>query len=321
MGMCSLNPPSISWALELGSLETGGTLPALLWGLLLAGALLLGAGLARWWIRSVRLRADELEVKVLERTEDLALRNRALERLHHQLQRTLEGRIQLMNTVIHDLRSPLNSIMISVERLQGDNGLDREAALALIDRESHRLEQILAKLLDQSRSEGLYESLSLRLCRPTEILQGLADTFRLRAEAKDLGADLDLDPAAGQVWILADTTALQQVLFNLIENALKFTRPPGIVGIRSRVEPEHFCLEVWDTGRGIETTKLETIFQPYQQALETDSTSGWGLGLSICSAMVKAHQGKIELESELGRGTTFRVVIPLVLPKRESMSR
>lgn len=286
-----------------------------LWGLLVFAAIALAVGMIRWWLRSLRHREEALEAKVQERTEDLALRNRALERLHHQLQRTLEGRIQLTNTVIHDLRSPLNSILISLERLQGEGGVDREAALALIGRESRRLEQILAKLLDQSRSEGLAESLHLRLCRPTEILQGLADTFRLRAEARDLGADLDLDPAAGQVWILSDTTALQQVLFNLIENALKFTQPPGIVGIRSRVEPEAFCLEVWDTGRGIESGKLEAIFQPYRQALEEDATSGWGLGLSICAAMVKAHQGRIELESELGRGTTFRVVIPLVMPK------
>ncbi len=286
-----------------------------LWGLLVFAVIALAAGTVRWWLRSLRRREEELEAKVRERTEDLALRNRALERLHHQLQRTLEGRIQLTNTVIHDLRSPLSSILISVERLQGGGAVDRDAALALIGRESQRLEQILAKLLDQSRAEGLAESLHLRLCRPTEILQGLADTFRLRAEARDLGADLELDSAAAQVWILADTTALQQVLFNLIENALKFTQPPGIVGIRSRVEPEAFCLEVWDTGRGIESGKLETIFQPYRQALEEDSTSGWGLGLSICAAMVKAHQGRIELESELGRGTTFRVVIPLVMPK------
>jgi two-component system sensor histidine kinase VicK len=279
--------------------------------------LVLVAGVIRWWLGSIRRRAEALEAKVEERTEALALRNKALERLHHQLQKTLEARIQLMNTVVHDLRSPLNSIMISVERLQGGNGVNSEAALALIDRESHRLEQILAKLLDQSRSESLYESLNLRLCRPTEILQGLADTFRLRAEAKDLSADLDLDPVAGRVWILADTSALQQVLFNLIENALKFTRSPGIVGIRSRVQPECFCLEVWDTGRGIDSAKMEAIFQPYQQAMDEDSSSGWGLGLSICSAMVKAHQGRIELESELGQGTTFRVVIPLVMPKRD----
>jgi signal transduction histidine kinase len=75
-------------------------------------------------------------------------------------------------------------------------------------------------------------------------------------------------------------------------------------------------MEVWDTGRGIESAKLEAIFRPFQQAENEDSSTGWGLGLSICTAMVKAHQGKIELESEIGRGTTFRVVIPLVMPRK-----
>ena len=294
------------------------SLPGLPWTLAglacLAGAFLL----ARGWVRHQKRHADALEAKVQDRTEALALRNKALERLHHQLQRNLEGRIQLMNTVIHDLRSPLTSILVTVDRMR-EAGISEEPhgkALTLIERESRRLEQILAKLLDQSRAENLSDSLNLRLCRPSEILQGLADTVRLRAEAKDLSADLDLDPAADRVWILADTTALQQVLFNLIENALKFTDPPGIIGIRSRVEPEYFCLEVWDTGRGIDSAKLEAIFRPFQQAEDEDSTTGWGLGLSICTAMVKAHQGKIELESEIGKGATFRVVIPLVLPRK-----
>jgi len=286
----------------------------------LAGVVLLVVAvlLSRGRLRRQKHYADELEAKVEDRTQALALRNKALERLHHQLQKSLEGRIQLMNTVIHDLRSPLTSILVTVDRLRaaGIGGEQQEKALTLIERESHRLEQILAKLLDQSRTENIGDSLTLRLCRPSEILQGLADTVRARAEAKDLSADLDLDPASDHVWILADTTALQQVLFNLIENALKFTDPPGIVGIRSRVEPEHFCLEVWDTGRGIETGKLEAIFRPFEQVRDEDSSAGWGLGLSICTAMVKAHQGRIELESELGKGATFRVIIPLVMPRK-----
>lgn len=289
-------------------------IPGWAWGLAALGSLVLAALAARWWMKRLRRRSDELEAKVQERTEALALRNKALERLHHQLQKNLESRIQLMNTVIHDLRSPLTSILVSVDRMR-EGGGNPEAALALIERESRRLEQILAKLLDQSRSENLSDSLNLRLCRPSEILQGLADTIRMRAEAKDLTADLDLDPGADRVWILADTSALQQVLFNLIENALKFTDPPGIIGIRSRVEPECFCMDVWDTGRGIEPGKVEAIFRPFQQAEDQDSTSGWGLGLSICTAMVKAHQGKIELSSEIGKGATFRVIIPLVMPR------
>ena len=287
--------------------------------LLPATGLLLLAALGVWWlVGRMKHHADELEAKVLERTEALDLRNKALERLHHQLQRTLESRIQLMNTVIHDLRSPLTSIMVSVDRLQetGAIGANHAGVLALIERESRRLDQILVKLLDQSRAESIGENLNLRLCRPSEILQGLTETFRLRADAKGLSSELDLDPGSENVWILADTPTLQQVLFNLIENALKFTDPPGVIGIRSRVEPELFCMELWDTGRGIEPAKLEAIFRPFEQAMAEDSTSGWGLGLSICTAMVKAHQGKIELESAIGKGSTFRVIIPLVMPRK-----
>ena len=315
MIMPRLFPPLILF----GSPEVAGSwIPGLPWLLATLGLLALAALLARLWVRHLKRYSDGLEARIQDRTEALALRNRALERLHHRLQQNLEGRVQLMNTVIHDLRSPLTSILLSVDRLRA-SGIaigKHETALTLIERESRRLEQILAKLLDQSRSENMSDSLNLRLCRPSEILQGLADTVRLRAEAKDLSADLDLDPASDHVWILADTTALQQVLFNLIENALKFTDPPGSIGIRSRVEPEAFCLEVWDTGRGIESAKLEAIFHPFQQAEDEDAATGWGLGLSICTAMVKAHQGRIELESEFGKGATFRVVIPLVLPRK-----
>jgi signal transduction histidine kinase len=317
MSMPCLNPSLISWPLGFGSPESATSgIPGLPWVLATAGLLALVAVAAFGWVKHLRQRSDELEAKVLDRTETLALRNKALERLHHQLRKSLEGRIQLMNTVIHDLRSPLTSILVSVDRLRDTGGGDQQSALALIERESHRLEQILTKLLDQSRAENLSESLNLRLCRPSEILQGLVDTLRVRAEAKDLSADVELDPRSDHVWILADSTALQQVVFNLIENALKFTNPPGIIGIRSRVEPDYFCLEVWDTGRGVDSSKLAAIFRPFEQGASEDATTGWGLGLSICTAMVKAHQGKIELESEIGKGATFRVIIPLVMPRK-----
>jgi len=279
----------------------------------LALSLILTTAFIGWWSQRYKRHSEALESRVQERTEALALRNKALERAHHQLQKNLEGRIQLMNTVIHDIRSPLTSILISVERIR-DGQVDHASAINLIERESHRLEKILTKLLDQSRSEGICDTLNLRLCRPSEILQGFSDTFRIRAEAKDLFTNLDLDAASDRVWILADTTALQQVVFNLIENALKFTDPPGTIGIRSRVDKDQFCMEVWDTGRGIESSKKEAIFQPFKQAEDEDCNTGWGLGLSICSAMVKAHQGHIELRSEVGKGSTFRVSVPLVMP-------
>ena len=271
-------------------------------------------------LRTLQRRAHLLEAKVQERTETLALRNKSLERLHHQLKRSLESRIQLMRTVSHDLRSPLTSILLSVDRLREAEGPPRASTLNVLDREAHRLETLLRGMLDQAKTESLSDSLNQRLCRPSEVLEGLTDTLRLKAEARELTTHLDLDPGVGSVWILADATAMQQVLFNLLENALKFTEPPGTVGVRSRLGEETWALEVWDTGRGIEPSLQEEIFQPFRQAQEADAQKGWGLGLNICKTLVEAHAGRIEVVSEVGKGATFRVILPLVLPSRGAPS-
>jgi signal transduction histidine kinase/ligand-binding sensor domain-containing protein len=259
-------------------------------------------------------RAALLEQRIQDRTQELALRNQSLERLHHQLKQNMEGRIHFINTVTHDLRSPLTSIMLGVDRLKEMEDPGADPVLGLLDRESRRLEVLLKGLLDQSRAASLEDSLDLRLCHPGEILLGLTETFQLKAQAQDLKPRLDLDPGSGAVWVLADVTAMQQVLFNLIENALKFTPAPGAVGIRSRVLGGNWMLEVWDEGRGIEPTKLDMIFLPFTQSQMSDGRTGWGLGLSICKAIAEAHSGRIEVESEPGRGSLFRVFLPLVLP-------
>jgi signal transduction histidine kinase len=222
-----------------------------------------------------------------------------------------------MRTVSHDLRSPLTSIMLSVDRLRDSEGQPMGPMLKVLDREARRLEAIIRSLLDQAKSESFTDSLSPRLCRPGEVLEGLTDTLRLKAEARDLDTHLELDPAVDSAWILADTTALQQVLFNLIENALKFTDPPGTIGIRSILEEDAWTLEVWDTGRGIEPSRLGDIFQAFRQVQEADAQKGWGLGLNICKTLIEAHAGRIEVVSEVGRGSTFRVSLPLVMPNRE----
>jgi len=264
-------------------------------------------------VRAIRRRAEELEAKVAARTEELTLRNRSLERLHHQLKRSLEGRIQLMNTITHDLRSPLTTILLSVDRLEDTEELSEpaHAALKVVSSEAQRVERLLKQLLDGARNESLTDGLRFRVCHPGEILEGLSETLRMKAEARDLAARLDLDRAEG-VWVLADAEALQQVVFNLIENALKFTPAPGEIGIRTRLETVHWVLEVWDTGRGIEPGLQAELFRPFAQARAGDASTGWGLGLSICRTLVEAHEGTIEVESEPGRGSVFRVRLPLV---------
>ena len=263
-------------------------------------------------VKSLKGKAADLEAKIQERTGELALRNRSLERLHHQLKHNMEGRIHFINSVTHDLRSPLTSIQLGVDRLRDLGGEQMAPVMRILEREAKRMETLLKGLLDQSRADATEASLDVRLCHPDEILQGLTETFQLKAQARDLRPELDLDRGSDVPWVLVDVTAMQQVLFNLVENALKLTSAPGVVGIRSRVAEKHWVLEVWDQGRGIEPAKLEMIFLPFSQARPSDGSMGWGLGLSICKAITEAHEGTIEVESELEHGSLFRVTLPLV---------
>lgn len=281
--------------------------------------ILTGAGLVAVLVkyRMVRLekKAFLLEGHVKARTHELEARNRSMERLHHQLKNALESRMQLVRTVSHDIRSPLSSIMISTERLRdGVGDGDRlDAILNILDREARRMESIVRGLLDGARAEFNSDTLNMRVCHPTEILEGLTDTLALKAEARELKTSLQMGPELEAVWILADTAAMQQVLFNLIENALKFTEPPNGVGIRAFVQDKDFVLEVWDSGRGMDESTLEHLFEPFTQARKGDAEKGWGLGLNICRTMVDAHRGRIEVKSDLGRGSNFKVILPLVL--------
>ena len=262
----------------------------------------------------VQARTRELE----GRTQELALRNQSMEWIHRELRNTLESRMGMINTVSHDLRSPLTSILLSVERLQGyPEGLQPKVQklYSVLAHEAKRLEAIIKAVLDRNRGDSLADKLSLQAGHPREILKSLEGTLTLKAEARGLRTHLSLDPASLEADILLDPVAMQQVLFNLVENALKFTRSTGEVGVRSSLGEREWILEVWDTGRGIPKHQCARLFNPFQQGQEVDAKKGWGLGLYICRSIVEAHGGRIEVESTVDVGSMFRVALPLVQPE------
>ncbi|MBK8726338.1 MAG: hypothetical protein IPL96_09940 [Holophagaceae bacterium] len=270
-------------------------------------------GAVAWRLRRMALEAHRLEEKVAERTQELAERNGSLERAHLQLKRSLEDRMQFVDAVAHDLRSPLTSIMLLVDRLRDEAAgrMGVQGVLQSLDQESARLESIVRSLLNQSKATSLFETINQVPCSPSTFFEGVTDVLALKAASKGLNCEMDLDPASRKAKVLADTTAMQQVLFNLVENALKFTPAPGTVGIRTRVSDSQWSLDVWDTGRGVDEEAALTIFEPYLQAKGADAMTGWGLGLSICTAIVTAHRGTLELVRENRQGACFRVTLPL----------
>ena len=276
---------------------------------------------ARLWMLRLRRLNQVLESRVALRTrelegstQELANKNKALEWTHRQLKDTLESRMRMINTVSHDLRSPLTSILLSVDRIQSSaEEVPPKAAriLGIMAQEAQRLDHIVKSLLDRNRAESLADQLAFRPARPAEVLDKLEDTLTLKAEARGLRTHLFLEPASLQADLRLDVAAMQQVLFNLVENALKFTDPPGDVGVRSTLKEQDWMLEVWDTGRGIPRAECDRLFSAFQQAREQDANKGWGLGLFICRSIVAAHGGRIEVDSDLGKGAIFTVRVPL----------
>jgi signal transduction histidine kinase/ligand-binding sensor domain-containing protein len=286
---------------------------------LVRGLLGLGLlGLLAWiqWFRIHKLaeRARQLEETIDARTLLRDRQNRALEQAHNQIKRSLESRIKLVDMVTHDLRSPLTTILLSLDRLREETN-QNSPLLDGLELEAHRIEGLLRNLLDQSRAESLLQNIELNPILPAEVTEGFEEVLRLKAEARGLRFSLEVDPETSHVRIEADTATLHQVMLNLFENALKFTPTGGSVGILSRVKREEgtWILEVWDTGRGVEAKKIEELLRPFGQARAADATQGWGLGLSICQSILDAHHGELSIESEVGQGSRFMMVLPLIL--------
>lgn len=289
-----------------------------LWVRLLAvfGLLLLAGGAVWWRLGRLRKRADLLEGKVQERTDDLARQNRALEQAHGQLKRELESRLRLMDMVTHDLRSPLTSLTLSVDRLQEepeDPG-ERHMLHGILHRETQRMEGMVRQLLDRSRAESYFHSVDLKPCSPQELVRSIEEVLRFKASDKGLDLQIEEGPGTAEARVSADASAMQQVLLNLFENALKFTPTGGRIGIRSTIEPTPgvWRLEVWDTGRGLSEEEAERVLQPFAQARAEDAARGWGLGLSICLSLLDLQRGELRVRSEPGQGATFIISLPLL---------
>lgn len=272
-----------------------------------------GLGLVAGWRRrnrALRRRNEHLEAEVARRTERLHQRNGDLEAAHGQVRQALDARVRQTRGVVHDLRGPLTSISLVVQRLETRVAPEEARMVDILRQESARLDGLLQQILDDARMEHLLPTLQLRPVHPFQVFEGLLDGLKVRAEAKGLSFTFEEAPGSQGVCILGDALALQQVLLNLVGNALKFTAQ-GSVEIHSWEDQGHWILEVRDTGRGMEPEAVERIFQPFSQTQAEDAAKGWGLGLSIVKGVVDQHRGVIEVDSLPGLGTVFRVRIPV----------
>ena len=222
-------------------------------------------------------------------------------------------RRDFISNVSHELRTPLASLKALTETLQEGALEDPPAArrfLGRIQTEVDALTQMATELLELSRIESGQVPLELKAVSPFKLINSTAERMKMQAERAGLVIHVDCAPDLPN--IRADMPRLEQVLVNLIHNAVKFTRPGGEVTLTAAPQPGGFiCFLVHDTGLGIPADDLSRIFERFYKIDRARSGGGTGLGLSISRHLVEAHGGKIWAESAEGRGSTFFFTIPL----------
>ena len=221
-------------------------------------------------------------------------------------------RRDFISNVSHELRTPLASLKALTETLRDGALEDPKAAhrfLGRIETEVDALTQMAQELLELTRIESGQVPLEFKAIPAASLLLSAAD--RMRAQAERAGLVIRLGAPQDTTNVRADPSRLEQVLVNLIHNALKFTHPGGEVVLSVQTEKEAVRFAVRDTGVGIPADDLERIFERFYKADRARSGGGTGLGLSIARHIVEAHGGSIWAESEEGRGSTFYFTIPL----------
>ncbi len=221
-------------------------------------------------------------------------------------------RRDFVSNVSHELRTPLASLKALTETLR-DGALQNPKAaarfLGRIETEVDALTQMATELLELSRIESGQVPLELKAVPAADLLHSAAE--RMRAQTERAGLVLRLDTAQVMTEVRADPARLEQVLVNLIHNAVKFTRPGGEVLLAAQTESDFVRFSVCDNGVGIPPEDLERIFERFYKADWARSGGGTGLGLSISRHLVEAHGGRIWAESMEGQGSTFYFTIPV----------
>ena len=235
------------------------------------------------------------------------------ERLLRQMTEANRIKDEFLGTVSHELRTPLNSIL-GWARLLRDGTLSPEAtdrALETIQRNAMAQARLIDDLLDVSRIITGQLSLHLQEVNVPAVLTNALNAVRPAADAKELALDVDLSPSAEVV--VADGGRLQQIIWNLLANAIKFTPPGGSVRVETSGRDKDIVITVSDTGSGIAKEFLPFVFDRFRQAdsTTTRTQSGLGLGLAIVRHLAELHGGRVSAESGgPGQGATFRIVLP-----------
>ena len=225
-------------------------------------------------------------------------------------------RREMVGNISHEFRTPLAGIKAMVETLQNIAADDKEATrdfLSRIEIEVDRMTQLVAELTELSRIETGKAELDLEPIELNELVEEAIVQLKPQVERQKL--TLEMVMAKYMPVITVDKERLRQVMVNLIHNAIKFNRPGGSIKISTESSENSVSVEVSDTGVGIAKDNLPHIFERFYKVDKSRAGQGSGIGLAIAKHVIESHGGKITVQSEEEKGTTFSFSLPLTLKK------
>jgi len=277
-------------------------------------------GLGLHWLRLKKVREQELKEKVRERTEALRRKRQETEEQAERLEALDKARRRLFQDLSHELRTPLTMITTPLQTvLEETDGVlpeDARKQLQTARRNSKRLEDLVDRVMELSRLETGRLSLELESGDLVAFAHETTRSFEPMAERNDLQLRFRADPK--QLPSIFDPEKMRSVLGNLIENALHYTTGGGKVLVRvERPNEQTATLHVSDTGPGIPEDEQSDLFDRFNRgkASRRPRSDGSGLGLALAKELTELHSGTIEVESEIGLGTTFTVRLPIREPE------
>ncbi|MCK5237551.1 MAG: HAMP domain-containing protein [Deltaproteobacteria bacterium] len=226
-----------------------------------------------------------------------------------RLESSFEKQKEFFSDASHELRTPAAIIRstcdVTLNKPRSED--EYKESLKSIAATSKRLGNLIDRVLEVARFDSKAYSLNLSMVNVKELVGDVLKLFEPAFTVRGISTSLEGVSRS----ISVDREKLTEILTNVIDNAVKYNRENGSVDIRITEDDEYLIVSVIDTGMGMNEAEKEKAFERFYRADKSrESTEGTGLGLSIVKAMVEAHSGRIEIESEVGRGTTFKIFLP-----------
>jgi PAS domain S-box-containing protein len=253
----------------------------------------------------IRRLNEDLERRVIDRTQELAAANARLTELD-------QLKSKFVSDVSHELRTPIANLKLYIDLLERGKPEKQSHYVTVLQQQVRRVAALVDDILDLSRLERRKEQgVSYQAVKLNDVVSQVVLAHQPRAEADGLQLTFELAPDLPPIY--GDANQLAQVVTNLVANALSYTAA-GYVRASTTAHGKRVCLSVADSGSGIPTEDLPHVFERFYRGhlVQKNDIPGTGLGLAIVKEIVDLHQGQIEIDSQPGRGTTFRVWLPTV---------